>query len=68
MDGECLRSINNALRRIFYSVHDSVLCDWLEVDNLIDVCNTTLSSNKFDHITWDNKIDLSDLYSFFNIM
>jgi hypothetical protein len=54
LDAECLRDINSTFDHPFFSIHDSVLPDWLSQDRLVMVCNEILSINTFSQITWDN--------------
>jgi hypothetical protein len=68
MDGECLRSINILSGRTFFSIHDSILTDWLSIDSLLNITNTILSDINFENITWDNKSSFHPQKSYFNII
>lgn len=67
MDGEALRKISKLMQRGLFSVHDSILIDWLNSDKLIICCNKTLKENKIDEISWDNSHNY-EIFSFFIIM
>jgi hypothetical protein len=67
LDAECLRLINKTTKSPLFSIHDSVLIDWLNIDKLIINCNNIMKNNKFENITWDNYHDFK-IFSFFIII
>jgi hypothetical protein len=64
LDAECLRMIEDESKRSLYSIHDSILIDYLNIDELILWSNTVMSKNEFIDIKWDNKHNFK-IFSFF---
>nr|QCU82597.1 hypothetical protein [Pseudourostyla cristata] len=54
MDADVLISINLKFKKPIYSVHDSLIIDWLNIDELIIKSNEILSNINFKNITWNN--------------
>lgn len=67
LDAEFLRKLNNEYDSPFYSIHDSILVDWLNIDKLLINCNKLMQNNKFDKIMWDNSHNYQ-IFSFFIII
>ncbi len=66
LDADFLRKLNKLNKKPFYTIHDCVLVDWLNVDKLVINCNELMKDNKFENIKWDNKNDYK-VFSFFII-
>lgn len=66
LDAYFLIRINKKNLNILYSIHDSVLIDWFNNDELIMICNEEMNINNFD-VSWDNEYS-KDNFSIFIIL
>lgn len=67
MDGNTLRSLHKLMKRPLFTIHDCILIDWLNIDNLIISCNEVLKDNDIEEISWNNSHNY-EIFSFFVIL